>query len=353
MSDPLDLGILGLGNIGTVHLQTARAMDGVRVTAVADAVPANRRRARSLGVDETYDDYRDLLAEATVDAVVVALPPFLHEDAVVAAAESGRHAFVEKPFATDLESADRMIDAAEGAGVSLGVDHTIRYFPAVVEMKRVYDEGRLGHVPMASIGRVNGWPFERPPASRSIPDWQLDADATGGGALLDLGVHLFDVLEWFFGDLEVAHASTARQLDLPYEDTAVVVLESPQTGTLATLQCGFFQWEEPPEINMRFRLDGVAETLSNGEFVPDNLTLHAAKSGLSNAWRRATGQDPEYFGPTYYYRAHFRALADFVEAVQTGETPPVGPAEGRRTLELVARAYELAGRTDEREVVTP
>ncbi|WP_435064336.1 Gfo/Idh/MocA family protein [Halobaculum sp. EA56] len=353
MTDRLDLGILGLGNVGTVHLQSARAMDGVEVRAVADAVPENRRRARRFGVADTYDDYGDLLASASVDAVVVALPPFLHEDAVVRAAEAGVDAFVEKPFATDLASADRMLAAAEDADVSLGVDHTIRYFPSVVEMKRVYDEGRLGHVPMASIGRVNNWPFERPPATRAVPDWRLDADATGGGALLDLGVHLFDVLEWFFGELTVEHASTDRQLNLPYEDTAVVVLKSAETGTLATLQCGFFQWEEPPDLNMRFRLDGVADALHDGEYVPDNLPVHAAKSALSNTWRRVTGRDPEYFGPTYYYRAHYRALGDFVEAVRTGERPPVGGAEGRRTVELVERAYEAAGLDREREVAAP
>ena len=338
----LDLGILGLGNIGTVHLQSAQRLPDVRVRAVADAIPENRTLARKLGVSRTYTDYEELCEEESLDAVVVALPPFLHADAVEAAAEQGFDVFVEKPFATSHEEATRMVDIAREAGVALGVDHTIRYQPGIRRMKSEYDAGHIGHVPLATISRINNGPFSAPPAERSLPGWQFDPSATGGGALMDLGVHLFDVLEWFFGDLSVEHATMDRQLDLEFEDTASVVVRATETGTTATLNCGFFQWEEPPNVNMRFQLDGVADSLENSSFAPSSFPVHAAKSASKNVLKRLRGDDPDYFGPTYYYRAHYDALGAFCEASAAGEEPPVNGETGRRMVGLVEDAYAAA-----------
>jgi predicted dehydrogenase len=337
----LRLGLLGVGNIGTVHLQSSRGIDGVRAVAAADVVPENRARAERLGVERTYEDFTDLLSAEELDAVVVALPPFLHAEATIAACEAGCHVFVEKPFARTVEEGERMVAAAEEADVSLGVDHTIRYQPEIQRLKELYDEGRLGHVPVAAISRINNGPFSAPPAREALSSWQLDPEATGGGALMDLGVHLFDVLEWFFGELTVQYAHVESQLELPYEDTATVVVRGG--GTTATLTAGFFQWEEPPNVTGNFRLDGVADTLVSDEFMPDRFTSHAAKAALENLARRVRGDRPAYFKPTYYYQAHYHALADFLDAVGAGETPPVDGATGLRMVEHVAEAYRRAG----------
>lgn len=342
MSREFSLGILGVGNIGTVHLQSAQAMPGCEVVAAADADPAMRDRAREFGVSAVYDDYLDLIEAGDVDAVVVALPPSLHADATVAACEAGIHVFVEKPLSPTLEECDRMLEAAEDNDVFLGVDHTVRYQPEFRKLKERFDAGEIGHVPLATITRINDGPFSPPPARDRIPEWQLAADHPGSGVVFDLGVHLFDVLEWFFGEMEVTHAATANQLDLPYEDTASVTLESAQTGTLATMHVGYFQWERPPEVNTEFRLEGITKTATASEHVPQQFTAHAAKSALENVGKRLAGRDVDVFEPTYYYRAHYDALAAFVEAVRDGERPPVDGETGRRAVELVLDVHRLA-----------
>jgi predicted dehydrogenase len=244
-----------------------------------------------------------------------------------------------------------MIDAAGDAGVALGVDHTLRYHPEMCRLKQEYDDGRLGHVPLCHLARINSGPFETPPATSPLGDWQFDPEATGGGALMDLGIHLFDLLEWLFGGIEVRHAVLDRQFDLEYEDTAAVTLQSVETGTIGTVHCGFYQWEEPPDVNLRARLDGVAATIESTDFVP-GFYQHAGTSALANVARRLSGSDPEYFEPTYYYRAHFEALEAFADAVAAGREPPVDGTDGRRAIELVEAAYRVAG-TDppEREAV--
>lgn len=335
-----DLGLLGVGNIGKVHLESARAMDGVRVVAAADAVPENRQYARERGVRAVYEDYERLLDAESLDAVVVALPPFLHADAVAAAAEQSCDAFVEKPLARSVAEAERLLDTADRAGIRIGVDHTLRYLPGVEAVRDAYREGRVGHVPFAAIARVNYGPFQRPPASRAPPAWHLDPDATGGGVLTELGVHLFDVVDWLFGDVQVVAAETDCQLALDGEDTATVLCRSEETGTHVSLHCGAYQWEDLDEFNMTLRLEGVTGTLDYDEFAPSNFYVNAARSGLRNVAKRLLGERPDYYAPTYYLQAHYRALAAFLDSVRADEEPPVSGADGLRTLELVEAAYE-------------
>ncbi|WP_255196464.1 Gfo/Idh/MocA family protein [Halorarius litoreus] len=340
----IKLGILGVGHIGLVHLQSAQVLDGVSVVAAADAVSSNRKLARQQGVPQIYSNYEDLLDNEAVDAVVVALPPSLHEEATTRAAEAGCDVFVEKPFARSSSEAKRMIEVADDAGVWLGVDHTLRYQSEMTTVKSAYDAGRIGHVPLCHVARINSGPFDPPPPTDAVPEWPLDPQATGGGAVMDLGVHLFDLLEWLFGEMEICHAELDRQLDVDYETSASIMLRSSTTGTVATMHCGFYQWETPPEVNMRVVLDGVADTIESTDYVPD-FYRHVGTAALKNIAKRLVGSDPDYFEPTYYYRAHYRALRDFLDAVLADRAPPVGGAEGLRTLELVEEAYRCAGAT--------
>ncbi|WP_435102050.1 Gfo/Idh/MocA family protein [Halarchaeum sp. P4] len=339
MPEPTAVAVLGAGHIGTVHVESVHAMTGAHVRAVADQIAGNRERARECCGCATYADYEALLAEEAIDVAVVALPPFLHADAAIAAADHDCHVFVEKPLAPTSAAGERILDAARDAGVAVGVDHTLRYMPAMRELKRRYDDGAFGHVPICRATRVNDGPFGSPPDGSEPSAWKLDPDATGGGALMDLGVHLFDVLRWFFGDVEVEHATFSRQLDVPYEDTATVVT-STEAGTTATLDCGFFQREDPEDVTLDVRLDGVAGTGRRADHAPDDQIRHAAREAVGNVARHLTGRDPEPFTPTYYYRAHFEALRSFVRAVRVGEHPPVSGIDGLRAVELVEAAYD-------------
>lgn len=343
MNEQLRVGLLGVGNIGSVHLRSISVMDGVRVTAVADADSKNRNIARKKTGCQTYSDYKELLESEEIDMAVISLPPFLHADATIRSAEQGVHVFVEKPFARSTDEAESMVDAAKQHDIKLGVDHTIRYQTDMQKMKQKYDQGYLGHVPLCYISRINNGPFSTPPKREPVADWKLDPEMAGGGVVLALGVHLLDVLEWFFGEMSVEYAHMDSQLNTSIEDSAVLVLKSSQSNTMAVLTCGAFQWESLPDVNMSFRLEGTTDHLENQSFIPDSLELHAAKSMLENiARRRLKKKKPNFFEPTYYYQAHYRALGDFVESIIKGEKPPVSGEQGLRTVELAENAYHLS-----------
>ena len=342
VTDELAVAVLGVGNIGSVHLQSVEAFEGASVVAAADAVAENRAKALELGADNVYGEYQELLGAETVDVAIIALPPSLHRVAAESAMERGCDVFVEKPFARTVAEARSIESTAERIGRTVGVDHTLRYQDGVRAVKKAYDRGELGHVPLCTLRRVNHGPFASPPDEASVSEWQLDPQLTGGGALLDLGVHLFDVLEWTVGECELVDASVESTLDLPYEDVACVQLRAVERDTIATVQCGFFQWEDPPEVNCSVRFEGIVDSIESADHTPEHFPLYAAKSAATNLARSLLGGEPNYLEPTYYYRAHYRALTEFLAALRTGRPAPVDARDGVRTIELVEAAYEAA-----------
>ena len=341
MNPALTVAVVGIGHIGAVHLQTAIVHENVAHVVAVDPVEPQRDLARSIGADETFASVESMLDAHHPDVTVIAVPPGAHAAIAASVISAGSAVFLEKPLARTPEEATDIVQMADQAGVPLGVDHTIRYQSDIRELKRDVDAGDLGAIPTCSMWRINNGPFSAPPAPQSGPGWQLDPTAAGGGALLDLGVHLFDVLEWFFGDLTIEYASTSNVLDLPVEDAATVVVGT-ETGTVATVTCGYFQWEEPPDVTSGMRVDGIADSRSSEEYRPRTFYGHAAESALKNVVKTVTGQQPAYFEPTYYYRAHYRALTEFIDAVLQGHEPPVSGRDGARMIDLVYDAYELA-----------
>jgi predicted dehydrogenase len=108
----IKVGVIGAGGIGKLHLSEYAKQDEVKVQAVADVnAEVAKQAAEKYDIPNVYTDYHDLLSEPDIQAVTVAVPPFLHKEVVVAAAQAGKHVHCEKPMALTLEDADTMISA--------------------------------------------------------------------------------------------------------------------------------------------------------------------------------------------------------------------------------------------------
>ena len=121
---PIRVGLMGCGGISSTHISAAKALGYARIVAVCDVVAERAtRKAAQLGLPEAkcYIDYRDLLADGDVDCVIIGTPHYHHATAAVDAARAGKHVLTEKPMATTVADCTAMIDAAETAGVILGV----------------------------------------------------------------------------------------------------------------------------------------------------------------------------------------------------------------------------------------
>ena len=144
--NPIKVGVIGGGGIVDAHIRGYRAYaDAIKVTAVADVVTETaQRRAAELDA-AAYTDFRQMITEADLDAVDICLPHHLHADAIVAAAEAGKHILCEKPLCLTVEQAAEVQRAVSAAGVTLMCAHNQLYLPAVAKAKQLLDARRTRH----------------------------------------------------------------------------------------------------------------------------------------------------------------------------------------------------------------
>ena len=187
----LGVGVVGCGGLAcNVHLRVLRRLTGARVVAVADPDAAARERARALAPEAyAYASAHELLEHPGLDAVVVASPSPLHAEHAGAVLAAGRHLYLEKPPATEVEAARGLVAAGETAGVVAAVGFNRRFHPLVAAAGAAIAEGRLGAL-QGAMGSFSE-PCD-PQGWRATPG--------GGGPLLDLAIHHVDTFRWLLRD---------------------------------------------------------------------------------------------------------------------------------------------------------
>jgi len=221
------VGIIGAGGVARkIHIPGFRKLPDVELAAVCDP---DEEAARAAGVPRVYADYRELLRDAAVDAVVVSSPNHLHHEIAIAALKARKHVLCEKPLALDAAQASEMLDAARKAGVVHMTAFTYRYTPSVRYLKHLADQGELGRIQsvraaylMALAGHVTGWR-----SSRAL---------AGSGALADIGSHLIHLALDIAGGIGALSGSVRKFRDDPSSDVDdwagfVAEFRSGATGT--------------------------------------------------------------------------------------------------------------------------
>lgn len=192
----LGVVLVGAGRVATAHARAVAGAEGVRLIAAADV---DRERVAKFAAEhgcQTFTDYQDALKLDDVDIAVIGLPNWLHEQATVDACSAGKHVFIEKPMANTVEECDRMITAADKAGVQLLVAHSQRYFATTREARKIVQGGSLGSPIFATDTWYKAFGIE------TRPPWFLNR-AQGGGMWLMNGAHMIDRSAWVL-DSEVA-----------------------------------------------------------------------------------------------------------------------------------------------------
>lgn len=190
-------GILGCGDVaekkgGPALTQAA----GSQLVAVMRRDRAKAEDfARRHGAQRAYDSVPALLADADIDAVYIATPPFLHKEQTIAAARAGKHVLVEKPMALNAAECDAMIEACQSAGVHLHVAYYRRFYPKFVAAKTMLANGVVGQVLGARLQLC---------AMSAGGGWRVDPALSGGGHFVDVGSHRIDLLIHLGGDVAVA-----------------------------------------------------------------------------------------------------------------------------------------------------
>jgi myo-inositol 2-dehydrogenase / D-chiro-inositol 1-dehydrogenase len=334
----LNVGVIGLGNMGKLHLLNALHVDDVRVVAAADKVASNRKSVEKYGV-RTYEDYTELIDKEKLDAVIVSLPNFLKKDGVFCAAEKKLDIFLDKPMARNFAEAQKIVRKAEKENVRLMVGVNYRYYDSVQKLKTILDEGRVGDPVIATAELVLNGPFSYGVVPVPCPDWWLNKETAGGGALLDLGYHLIDILTWMFGDLEVAYSTLGHALHLPVEDSASLVLKSKTKDLTCIVNTGWFSRSIFPDLNFRINVHGMAGYGSTDLCRPGNLRINAAKEGVRNIYRRGIFKKPDYLSYTYYFASFYTVLNLFFDAIKHGTELPISPEKELEVIRIIDNVY--------------
>lgn len=334
----LGVGIIGAGVICSAHANAVKLTDGLQLVAVADPLEAAGHKVAIDHDIEWFADASSLYEREDLDIVVLATPSGLHAEQAIAAARAGKHVVSEKPMATTVEDADRMIAAASSAGIELAVIFQNRFHRDAFRLKRAMEGGLFGR-PVLGNALVH-WHrsqeyYEASGGWRGT--WALD----GGGALMNQSIHTIDLLQWIMGPIRRVTAETATIAHtMETEDAACATLQFV-SGALGTIQ-GTTAAKRDAPIRLEIIGTGGRGVLEGGRItiweperdVPDDELLTDRDRELTAGW-----QPDEPFGA-----AHVRQWRAIGAALHSGQTAPIPGREAREAVRIIRAIYDAATR---------
>ena len=344
----LRIGIVGCGGMGRgCHVNGFYAHEPrVELVAACDIITERTQAVADAGFPgiAQYADWREMLKDPSIDAVDICTPNDLHSEIAVAALKAGKHVFCEKPDAIDAKKAAVMRDAAEKAGKVLMVMRNNRFTDAAKYLRRFVDEGRAGEI---YAGRC-GWQRRR-----GIPGkggWFTTKARSGGGPLIDLGVHMIDLAVWLMGNPRPVAVS--GQTFRKFAD-AGDVSDSVHSSFGDAVKGGTFDVEDLAMGFIRFDNGAVLQIefswASNIERERRFVELMGTKAGLQiedSQMKIFTEENGELLdiAPPGHQRddGHARNLKNFVDVLLDGAEPCYKPQQGVDMIAILEGFYKSA-----------
>jgi predicted dehydrogenase len=329
----LKFGLVGCGRIAKRHsdLLGNGQIEGARLAAVCDVVPARAQALADAFAIPWYADMHEMMKRADLDAVVILTESGHHAEHVIALAPYGKHVVVEKPMALTLDDADEMIGACDRHGIRLFVVKQNRFNLPVRKLREALDAGRFGKLVLGTV-RVR-WcrRQEYYDQDKWRGTWALD-----GGVLSNQASHHIDLLEWLMGEVDSVFAkATTALVDIETEDTAVVILRF-KSGALGVIEATTAT--RPTDLEGSISILGEKGTVEIGGFAVNEMKI----------WRfeEASPEDREVLAkfsvnpPNVYGFGHQAYYQHVVKCINEGQPQLVDGLEGRKSLELISAIYE-------------
>jgi myo-inositol 2-dehydrogenase/D-chiro-inositol 1-dehydrogenase len=319
----LNIGLIGAGRIGRLHARhLARQVSRARLVAVADVfLKAAQECAAENNIPEAVADYRAVLDDRSVDAVVVCSPTNTHARIIEDAAAAGKHVFCEKPIDLSLERTDAALAAVRGAGVKLQIGFNRRFDANSRRMRK------------AVVEREVGQPWRLHIISRDPAPPSLDYIRTSGGLFVDMTIHDFDMARFLIGaEVEEVFATTATLLEpaIGDVDTAVTLLRFANgvIGTIDNSRCATYGYDQRVEILGSEGMIGTSNKYASNAVVSDRQSVHRDL--------------PLNFFLERYTQSYIDEVSAFVDSVLDRTAVPVSGEDGRAALLLALTANRSA-----------
>ena len=324
------VGLIGTGAISHKHALAYKNI-GFQITACTDINPEYGRKFADQYGCEFVPNYEDLCKHPSVDYVDVCTFPDFRLQPIEIAAAHGKHIQVQKPIATNLETARKMIEVAKAGGVVLGVVSQHRFDDSTLFVKKAIADGRLGKILQADA-YVKWWRNEQYYSRPIKGSWAVE----GGGALINQAVHQVDVLLYLIGGVSELFGfwQLAARHKIESEDVVAALLKY-RNGATGVIQASTAFW---PGYSERIEIHGTKGTAI---FTGDKLTTWDVEndSGEPAPVEKdvMSGSSDPMAIPLTPFERQFR---DFGEACRKGTAPLVSGVEGYKALEVVLGVYQ-------------
>lgn len=311
----LKFGLVGAGGIAQAYAQAFNESECCDLVAIADVRQEASEALAEIVGGKAYGDYRQL-ADVELDAVIVATPPATHPEIACFFMERGTPVLCEKPLTTNVADAEKMIAAAEKAGVQFTMASKFRYCEDVIKAKGIIASGVLGDV----LQFENAFTAKVDMSKR----WNSDAAVSGGGVLIDNGTHSVDIIRYFMGGIEsvlVVDAGGTQDLSV---DENVKMFAKTRNGVTASVD---LTW-------------GINKEL------PYFISVYGTNGTLHIGWRESkyklnSSPDWTVFGKGYDKVASFRGkIENFSHALKGKEELFIKPADALASVQVIEAAYK-------------
>lgn len=247
----VNLGLIGLGSIGKLHLKNSILIEDANVMSVCDSSKKSLRYAYKIGIKKLFLNYEEMLKEKSLDAVVISLPTHLHKDCVLKAAEAKKDIFLEKPLARNEIEGKEILKIVNKNNIKIMVGYPFRFNQTFLNLKKKIKSRFLGDIQIANAINIGLGPlFHRSSNGipNPVPSWWFNEKLSGGGVLIDLGCHLINILRWYFGEIVDIKGYLGYRFNLDIEDHAICLIRFK--GLVSLINVGWFSQEPVIEIKL-------------------------------------------------------------------------------------------------------
>jgi predicted dehydrogenase len=325
----MNYAIIGCGLIGKKRLAGLPA--GSKLAVACDTNPARADELVKLaGTGRAVADFKQAIASPEVDAVITATFNSMLAEVSAAAIRAGKHVLVEKPAGVSVKQIDELIALEKRHGVCVRVGFNHRHHPAFIKAREILASGVMGEL-MFIRGRYGhggrvGYDKE----------WRADPKFSGGGELIDQGIHLIDLARWFLGDFKkIGGHATTYFWKMPVDDNAFLSLQTAK-GRTAWLHVSCTEWKnlfsfEIYGRNTKLHVEGLG-----GSYGVEKLYHYQMKPEMGPPDTKLY----EFPGPDKSWQFE---MAEFEKDVQLKRKPDAGLAEARAALQIVEEIYKKSG----------
>ena len=322
----INIGVIGVGRIGKVHIESiTNYIREAKIKAVADPVLSDEqiKFAKDRGIEECCKDYRKILEDKDIDAVLVCSSTNTHAPISIEAIKAGKHVFCEKPVDHDLENIKKVMQTLKTGNVKFQVGFNRRFDHNFAAVKQGIDDGKIGNLHVVKITSRD----PEPPNPAYVK--------VSGGMLMDMTIHDFDMVRFLTGkEVEQIYVNSAVLVDKAIGeqgdiDTALITMKMSD-GSLALIdnsRKAVYGYDQRAEV---FGSGGMLSTSNDTE----------STACLSNAHGIST-EKPLYFFLERYMQSFTKEIKEFVDAVINDKDTPVGILDGLNSV-VLAKAGNIS-----------